>query len=306
MEDRDLYNNEVSQQEADNFAKEFRKNPLARPCTVDNFRYWIAGVPKSAWNKGASYVFVELLEKKRLIDKPDMESRDAIREAFFTRLKTLRGTWLERQKLEGDTNESHALSTKRWQRKYTLFHRRRDVILTIPELKKYLHDFDQLGVAGMSSDEEDSDMEEASMRYRIKEPSWRSQSITKWLRLLDYVHLESRCSVDIEGTQFGFTRGAAPRLRVANNDKTSKSRYVAGLPSNFYDGEWLEKKEPGWVKGGEGFVNQIIRPRQAMKLEFPPDLAKYELFFMLMSQTLIQLLELCPRGITLAWIEHEM
>ncbi|KAJ3901583.1 hypothetical protein F5879DRAFT_782812, partial [Lentinula edodes] len=221
---------------------------LARPCTVDNFRYWIAGVPKSAWNKGASYVFVDILVKKRLITKPNIKARDALREAFFVRLKTLRGIWLEKQKMLEDKKLPHAVFAKRWQRKNTtfakLFQRRRNVILAVPALEPYLEDFDELGVAGMSSDEEEPDMDEASMCYNIKEPCWRSQQLKNWVRLLDYCHLEGRSS--FEGPQFGFTRGAAPRLRMDNNDKSSKSRYVVGLPANFYDAEWLEKQEPGW------------------------------------------------------------
>ncbi|KAJ3721296.1 hypothetical protein C8R42DRAFT_722014 [Lentinula raphanica] len=274
MENRDLYRNEVTQDEADQFAEIFKKDPLARPCTAQNFRYWIAGVPKSAWNKGASYVFIEILEQKRLIPKPDLETRDRIREAFFVRLKTLRGYWLEKQKMQDDKSEPSAVSMRRRQRKYNLFHRRRDMINTVPELEPFLQDFDQLGVGGMSSDEEDSEMSSTNMRYKIKAPYWRSRVLAKWLRLLDFVHLEGRCSVDSEGTTFGFTRGAAPRLRVDNDDRTSKSTYVAGLPVNFYDAEWLENQEPGWAKGGAGFVNQIIRPRPVKHLVFPADLAK--------------------------------
>ncbi|KAJ3910802.1 hypothetical protein F5877DRAFT_87005 [Lentinula edodes] len=115
-------------------------------------------------------------------------------------------------------------------------------------------------------------MDEASMCYNIKEPCWRSQQLKNWVRLLDYCHLEGRTS--LEGPQFGFTRGAAPRFRVDNNDKSSKSRYVVGLPANFYDAEWLEKQEPGWAKGGTGFVNEMVRPRAPKKLSFPADLAR--------------------------------
>ncbi|KAJ3762782.1 hypothetical protein EV360DRAFT_6714, partial [Lentinula raphanica] len=223
---------------------------LARPCTIQQFRYWVAGPPKSAWNKGASYVFVDLLENKKFISNPDHESRDRIREAFFVWLKTIHGIWLEKQKMEegDDQKEPQPLLSKRRQRKYNLqlFHRRREVLLLIPELERYLEDFDQLGVGGMSSDEEDSEMEEGTLRYKVKEPYWRGHLLTKWLRLLDCVHLEGRCSVDSAGNLFGFTRGAPPRLRVATNDRTSKGAYVTRLPVNFYDAEWLEKQEPGW------------------------------------------------------------
>ncbi|KAJ3870576.1 hypothetical protein F5051DRAFT_341811 [Lentinula edodes] len=272
MEGKDLYKNEVSDEEAKQFAEKFKTDPLARPCTVDNFRYWIAGVPKSAWNKGASYVFVDILVKKRLITIPNIKARDILREAFFIRLKTLRGIWLEKQKMAEDKKIPHAIFAKRWQRKNTLFQRRRNVILAVPALEPYLDDFDELGVAGMSSDEEEPDMDEATMCYNIKEPCWRSQQLKNWVRLLDYCHLEGRTS--LEGPQFGFTRGAAPRLRVDNNDKSSKSRYVVGLPANFYDAEWLEKQEPGWAKGGTGFVNEMVRPCAPKKLVFPADLAR--------------------------------
>ncbi|KAJ3896968.1 hypothetical protein F5879DRAFT_996888, partial [Lentinula edodes] len=161
MEGKDLYKNEVSDEEAKQFAEKFKTDPLARPCTVDNFRYWIAGVPKSAWNKGASYVFVDILVKKRLITIPNIKDRDTLREAFFIRLKTLRGIWLEKQKMAEDKKLPHAIFAKRWQRKNTLFQRRRNVILAVPALEPYLEDFDELGVAGMSSDEEEPDMDEA-------------------------------------------------------------------------------------------------------------------------------------------------
>ncbi|KAH7870678.1 uncharacterized protein C8R40DRAFT_1073188 [Lentinula edodes] len=272
MEGKDLYKNEVSDEEAKQFAEKFKMDPLARPCTVDNFRYWIAGVPKSAWNKGASYVFVDILVKKRLITIPNIKARDILREAFFIQLKTLRGIWLEKQKMAEDKKIPHAIFAKRWQRKNTLFQRRRNVILAVPALEPYLDDFDELGVAGMSSDEEEPDMDEATMCYNIKEPCWRSQQLKNWVRFLDYCHLEGRTS--LEGPQFSFTRGAAPHLRVDNNDKSSKSRYVVGLPANFYDAEWLKKQEPGWAKGGMGFVNEMVRPCAPKKLVFPADLAR--------------------------------
>ncbi|KAF8829840.1 hypothetical protein HHX47_DHR2000309 [Lentinula edodes] len=289
MEGKDLYKNVVSDEEAKQFAEKFKTDPLARPCTVDNFRYWIAGVPKSAWNKGASYVFVDILVKKGLITIPNIKARDVLREAFFVRLKTLRGIWLEKQKMAEDKKLPHAIFAKRWQRKNTLFQRRRNVILAVPALEPYLEDFDELGVAGMSSDEEEPDMDEASMCYNIKEPCWRSQQLKNWVRLLDYCHLEGRTS--LEGPQFGFTRGAAPRFRVDNNDKSSKSRYVVGLPANFYDAEWLEKQEPGWAKGGTGFVNEMVRPRAPKKLSFPADLASTVVFRSIDNKKFIMLKE---------------
>ncbi|KAJ3775630.1 hypothetical protein FB446DRAFT_825012, partial [Lentinula raphanica] len=251
-------------------------NPLARPCgaTPEEFRYWIAGGPRSEWNKGASYVFVEILQKKKLIGEVDKGTRDALREAFLVRLKTLHKYWLQNQNMEEDDARDPNQSLKRWQRKNTvrfnLFQQRREVILALRPLARYVDVFDALGVAGMSSDEEDPGMRKPRVQYIIQEPRWRSVEVKNWVRLLDYIHLEGRCTND--GGHIGFTRGAPPRLRVDNNDKTSDRKYVPELPSNFYDAQWLEEQENGWSKGRSGFVNELVRPQKPMRLNFPPEL----------------------------------
>ncbi|KAJ3912414.1 hypothetical protein F5877DRAFT_84841 [Lentinula edodes] len=270
MEGQDQLKETVSQDEADDFTLLFKTNPLARPCSVDDFQYWIAGGPKSAWNKGASYVFVEILEKRKLIATPDVQTRDAIREAFLLRLKTLHASWMERQKMLEDNKNPCSLFSKRWQRR--LFHRRRGVIITFHSLESFLSFFDELGVAGMSSDDEDPGMKKPQVQYIIKAPKWRSVELLNLLRLLDYCHLEGRCTT--EATRFGYTGGAPPRIRIDKNDRSSKTKYVSGLPANFYDAQWLEEQEPGWAKGGSGFVNEFVHPRKPIKLIFPADLLK--------------------------------
>ncbi|KAJ3898113.1 hypothetical protein F5879DRAFT_927309 [Lentinula edodes] len=226
MKGQDQTKNTVTQQEADKFAKVFKKNPLSRPCTMENFRYWIAGGPKSAWNKGA-YVFVEILEKQKLITKPNVEDRDGLREAFLVRLKFLHKYWLEDKKMAEDSNDS-CLSTGRWQRKSTtlnkLFHQRREVILTFESLHPYLKVFDELGVTGMSSDEEDPGMSKPRVQYLVKGTKWRAALVKNFVQPIDYVHLEGRCSAD--GEKFSFTRGSPPCLCVDNNDRSSNSKYV--------------------------------------------------------------------------------
>ncbi|KAJ3803530.1 hypothetical protein F5876DRAFT_71359, partial [Lentinula aff. lateritia] len=83
MEGQDLLAEVVTKEEAEEFAQTFKNNPLARPCSTDNFRYWIAGGSKSPWNQGASYVFVDILVKKKLVPDLDIQARDALRKAFF-------------------------------------------------------------------------------------------------------------------------------------------------------------------------------------------------------------------------------
>ncbi|KAJ3925452.1 MAG: hypothetical protein NXY57DRAFT_879973, partial [Lentinula lateritia] len=216
-------------------------------CSVDNFRYWITGGPKSAWNKGASYVFVEILEKRKLIATPDVQTRDGIREAFLLRLKTLHASWMERQKMQEDNKNPRSLFSKRWQRKNTVSHFLSTKLTnSLPKSCSisFLSFFDELGVAGMSSDDEDPGMKKLQVQYIIKGPKWQSVELMNLLRLLDYCHLEGRCTT--EATRFGYTRGAPPRICIDKNDQSSKTKYVSGLPANSYDAQWLEEQEPGW------------------------------------------------------------
>ncbi|KAJ3855831.1 hypothetical protein EV368DRAFT_79297 [Lentinula lateritia] len=257
MEGQDLLAEVVTKEEAEEFAQTFKNNPLARPCSTDNFRYWIA----------------DILVKKKLVPDLDIQARDALHKAFFVRLKSLHTCWQDKQKMAEDSDKTPcSLFSKRWQRKNTLFHQRRDVLVTFYSLQPFLGTFDDLGIAGMSSDEEDPGMKKPRVQYIIKEPKWRSVELKNHLRLIDYCHLEGRCTTD--QLHFSFSRGSPPRLRVDRNDKTSKSKYVRGLPANFYDAQWLEEQEPGWSKGGSGFVNELIRPKKPVKLVFPPDLMK--------------------------------
>ncbi|KAJ4501171.1 hypothetical protein C8R41DRAFT_862812 [Lentinula lateritia] len=205
MEGQDQLKEAVSQDKADEFTLLFKTNPLACPCSVDDFRYWIAGGPKSAWNKGASYVFVEILEKRKLIATPNVQTCD---------------------ENAGGQQKSSLSIFQKVAAENTLFHHRREVIITFHSLESFLSFFDELGVTGMSSDDEDPGMKKPQVQYIIKEP------------------------------------------------KCSKTKYVSGLPANFYDAQWLEEQEPGWAKGGSGFVNEFVRPRKPIKLIFPADLLK--------------------------------
>lgn len=95
MQGQNPLQNTVSDGEAADFAKIYKVDPFARPCTPDSFRYWIDGTPRAAWNKAAAYVFVELLEIKQFISKPDQDMRELYAEAFILRLRSLRGDYLK-------------------------------------------------------------------------------------------------------------------------------------------------------------------------------------------------------------------
>jgi len=115
----DPLENKVSQAEAKAFEQEFATDPLKRPCTIDDFRYFLDGGPRSAWNIGASYVLLDFIEQKRLIDVSTSIARGAVREAFLARIKTLRGEYLKLAK-SAETQALKNQYNRKYQRKYSV------------------------------------------------------------------------------------------------------------------------------------------------------------------------------------------
>ena len=82
----------------------------------------------------------------------------------------------------------------------------------------------------MSSDEED---EGAPLRrFRVFVKAWRSESVTKFLRILDALHRRYR-----QRAGAGTKRGSPPRLRYLCVHQ-SISKAVERLPINAYDETW--------------------------------------------------------------------
>ncbi|KAJ3716836.1 hypothetical protein C8R42DRAFT_724489 [Lentinula raphanica] len=263
----------VTDQEAKDFAVVFHKNPVAKPCTVDNFRYHINGKPASAWNKGAALVFVQYIQQNRLMKVPDKPTREALQKGFMKRIRTLHGYYL-RTRLSKDATVERGKSGRKYGRKSTLFKQRRAILDGLTLLRKYLPAFDALGIPGMSSDEEDTDAPMSNTpQYKTTRPLWRALEVEHFFELLDACHMLVRMPTE-SATGTRYSRGAPPRFRVRTRQDSDNKAYVRGLPQNFYRMEWLEKQEQGWVKGGEGIVNLIICPKPRKALVFPDELTE--------------------------------
>ena len=91
---------------------------------------------------------------------------------------------------------------------------------------------------GMSDDEPDlrsvTPRTRVPGKYFVIRPVWRSQEITNWLRVIDYVYLDRRFSADGRAK-----RGKWIRNRVQSNKVDQTARAISGLPANFYDKAWL-------------------------------------------------------------------
>lgn len=149
------------------------------------------------------------------------------------------------------------------------FKQRRQIMESLTALRQFLPVLDKLGVDGVSSDEEDGDV--SNMQFQVLEPQWRDSSIGVFFGKVDACYLY----VQMDETESGvrFTPGAPPRIRHRKGKKSKNTKCPLRLPFNIYRADWLEEREPGWFKGGQGLVNEIICPSRTRRvLVFPAEL----------------------------------
>lgn len=96
---------------------------------------------------------------------------------------------------------------------------------------------------GMSGDETDHRGEQpiaGQRKFFVVRPGWRSQEVTRWLRVIDCLYMIHRFSLDGRAT-----RGNWVRHRI-DSDRVAWDRLpVSGLPVNFYDPSWLDGLSKG-------------------------------------------------------------
>ncbi|KAJ3762560.1 hypothetical protein EV360DRAFT_24224, partial [Lentinula raphanica] len=119
-----------------------------------------------------------------------------------------------------------------------LFYQRRAILDGLTPLRKYLPVFDNLGIPGMSSDEEDTDAPLSNTpQYKTTRPRWRALDVERFLELLDACHILVRMPTE-SATGTRYSRGAPPRFRIRTRQDSTNKVYVKGLPENFYRAEW--------------------------------------------------------------------
>ena len=72
-------------------------------------------------------------------------------------------------------------------------------------------------------------------KFLVVRPGWRSQEVTKWLRVIDNLYAIHRFSADGRAS-----RGNWVRHRIDSGKVDSDQLPVSGLPENFYDPAWLQ------------------------------------------------------------------
>lgn len=91
---------------------------------------------------------------------------------------------------------------------------------------------------GMSGDETDRCGRQpirGQRKFLVVRPHWRSQEVTKWLRVIDNLYTVYRFSSNGRAS-----RGNWVRQRIDSGRVDQDRLPVTGLPENFYDEEWLQ------------------------------------------------------------------
>ena len=96
---------------------------------------------------------------------------------------------------------------------------------------------------GMSGDETDRCGQQPILGQRkffVVRPGWRSQEVTRWLRVIDDLYTIRRFSLDGRAT-----RGNWVRQRIDSGRVAWDRLPVSSLPENFYDPSWLKGLSEG-------------------------------------------------------------
>jgi len=268
--------NTVTAQDINDFDPE-----IAECCTADNFRIHLAGSPGEPWNKSAARVLVNnFLETHEEYEAQD----DTIRAMVIKKCEAAVGSTIRKYKWKKKhrTKDSRALAREnknRAERKRTvrtqdvflcapddqlivhlqLFHRRRDLTFLYPALRPQREKLDLLGVAGMSSDEEEK--VGTMKQWRILLPRWRSMRVTGWLRYFDAIYDKTRN----EGGAHD-SRGQLPRHRASARRTSQSKKYVPRLPRNAYRKTWLNSLVD---------VDNVVRPTANVQWTHDPVITEY-------------------------------
>ena len=245
----------------------YRPN-LEPSCTSDRFRVDLCGVPSSDWNKSAGHIFVRSFRDAY----PDCaKSSKDIYVAWERHFNRLHQVYQDHQEyarraqvqlarvaaghpptpddLKSSVDIVQQIRRRKGRKSQVrlsscYYIRFIDILqlylrrLHVAQLYSRQHSsavraVEELGVAGMSSDDSDHESGGGAATYAIINKDWRSGAVTELLRLLDALHLRWRY-----GNNWNATSGAWPHLRLLSR-KSSTLAAVKGLPDNFYSPKFL-------------------------------------------------------------------
>jgi len=214
----------------------------------------LIGPVRSPWNVRAAVCFRRNFNKSGLYHP---WPSDLVEEAFLRHIETIRANYYQQiGRVSPDaTSERRIRSARRSRVKtvslllsYTsaprahptqqLICNRQYICNVVPDVSPFTAYVNRLAdEGGMSGDETDpygSQPIRGQRKFLVVRPGWRSQEVTKWLRVIDSLYATHRFSADGRAS-----RGNWVRHRIDSGKVDSDRLPVGGLPENFYDPVWL-------------------------------------------------------------------
>ncbi|KAI6138743.1 hypothetical protein BKA82DRAFT_3989485 [Pisolithus tinctorius] len=147
-------------------------------CTPNAFCVDLNDVPSSAWNKSASHVFTDSFRNAY----PDCgRTSKQICTAWVVHFNYLHQIYATQQQVTC-AEQAHI-------GRILYMRRLRAANTHARAYPTASHVVQELGVAGMSSDESDHEAGWGETTYMITKKMWRANQVTAWLRALDALHL---------------------------------------------------------------------------------------------------------------------
>lgn len=161
-------------------------------CTASDLRFNLDGTPCDKWNKSATRVFVNhFLETYKQYPAHNRAVRSMVQKKTAAAIKSLIKSYRSKSVGEAEFEDSEVKRKRRERKRQVgnssifffpfvilmpfvqLFLRRRNTACFYPALVSQLEKLDELGVSGMSSDEESNS--DGIKRFRILKPRWRAE-----------------------------------------------------------------------------------------------------------------------------------
>ncbi|KDR76615.1 hypothetical protein GALMADRAFT_139528 [Galerina marginata CBS 339.88] len=227
--------------------EEFDEGTIMVP-ELDPMRPFLESSKSNIWNNALCDMFTahfadEMAEQGVQLTDEALETVEAM---FLDRLVRLSRLWREARKFTSeDLSERKKRSNtqaRRNTRRVDLYNDRLEICYgnlknrdnsVDPGWKVSAEMIEELGPAGMSSDESEVDEETKKITYRIRRRHWRSKACKERLLLVD-------SDRNITNALGGARPGKQPRERIRSSGSTiSKRAPTIGCPTNYYSREWV-------------------------------------------------------------------